>query len=240
MIKRLFILALSSLMLACSPAEKIVYVDVNGQSVLKPGESGFTYQWIWTPQDLATTELADEISALKTPGDIQNLFFDKYVWKDDYDIREFLSPNTFNARKKGVCSAFARYWQFALSKQGVKADFIAFWSPQFAHAVCVFRGKDTDGNIGWFMGSNRSLVNEPKQDLNEGNPGIDGRANAWIGAAQFFVGDTWTKIEVYDENGKIIWRKLNEKNPKEELTPGNSSKNIFSFSEDINKDKRKK
>lgn len=197
---------------------------------LIPGKSLITHGWKWTPQPDPNAELQQNLGSFKTPGDVEQLFIKQYRWVDDYDTSEFLSPNQFTDRKKGVCTAFARYWQYALAKQGHPSVFVAFWSPQFAHAICVYRGTGTDGSKGWYLASNGDLYNYPAGNLNPENPGFDGMSTAIINSAKFFVGENWQYIQTFDENGKIMqeWRNAKTTSNKP-LAPSTSGRNIFSL-----------
>lgn len=213
---------------ACQPAPTPVVISTPTPipspvvtPIMVPGY-GIKTQWKWTASGIPSDKLKTLSSGFKTPRDISLWLFANHEWDDTYDYTEFISPNQFADGHKSVCTGFARFWIYNLAQQGVHADFVTMYGPNFAHAVAVFRSP-IDGR--YHMGSNQSYYGDANQDLDKNN---EGRDNAIINSAKFFLNDSWNTIEVYDENGRIIETKTNSKVPGSNV-PGSNSKVLFSY-----------
>jgi hypothetical protein len=215
---------LSLLLIGCAqPQTAPVVTPTQAPSLVAPGKSAIPNSWTWGQQTKPTEELTANLAALKTPADIGYFLQTNFPWQDTYDTSVFLSPNDLVKQKYGVCSAFARFWNYALARQGIQSNFIAFWGPNSAHAVCVFFNPTTHK---WEMGSNQYYYGA--SDLAPGVSTLDGKETAIINAAKTFYGDKWSYILVYEEGGQIIQKLTNDKAPTE-FVPGDSSRNIFSI-----------
>lgn len=189
--------ALALLLGACTPTAAMApYTDLGPPPTITPGLSTITTPYVWAPQGPAAGDLAQVLAKLKTPQAIADHLTANYPWQDDYDTLRFLSPAELVEQKRGVCSAFARFWVRALSAQGIRGEFLAFWGPSSAHAVCIFRDPDSGK---WRLASNQSLY---KLDL-----GYD-RDGALAGAAAEFYGSQWGDLLVFDGDSGAVRQRI--------------------------------
>lgn len=186
---------------------------------IAPGATTVTSPYAWPPQGPPTGDLKTILDGLKTPQDISEHLLANYPWRDDYDTTRFLSPAELVEQKRGVCSAFARFWVFALARQGIPSHFIATWGPSSAHAFVVFKDGDH-----WKLASNQYLY---KDSL-----GTE-RDQAIVAGNAEFYGMTWTETQLFDpDSGKVRQPFTNPLAPKTLLplsveVPGKS--NLFSI-----------
>jgi hypothetical protein len=185
-----------------------------------PGQSTLNTPWQWPSQTALTPEQEKEIDSLSDADSIAKYMQKKFVWKDSYDTSVFLSPKQLYDQTYGVCSAFARYWKFALERKGYTAKFIAFWGPNSAHAVCVFR--DKDGVVR--MGSNQFLNLKDLDPQKTGDWDV-----AFKGAAKEWYGEKWSEIFEFDEGAKVNSKIRNENLPPQEYTPYTPGRNVFNI-----------
>lgn len=192
------------------------------QPLIAPGSSTLTHPWKWTPEGASSAELKTTIDNLKTPEQISVFLQNNITWKEDYDTSEFLSPNQVVADKRTVCTGFARFWQYALAKNGYNSHFVAVWGPTSAHAFVVFKFEGQ-----WRLASNQYYYNRPEQKL--GTIGEDYLETAAQKGSIEFYGAGWRMFEIYDANGNITDRKENSTAPTL-ITPGTiPGRNLFSI-----------
>lgn len=177
-------------------------------SRVRPGESVIDNLWAWDRQQTPSDALVAILDREKTPPALASFMQSSYEWRDDYDTGRFLSPDELVSQRYGVCSAFARFWTFALGRLGYKADFVAFWGPSSAHAIAVFR--DAGGT--YRLASNQFFYDS----LDLGHE----RDAAIVRAAQEFYGSQWSVILVFDPEGGVIRQKIvNEALAAAPMTP---------------------
>lgn len=156
-----------------------------------PGHTIITCNIIWNHQLEPSDHLTKIMAKLNSPEDIsRHLLKSGYSWKRNYNIKQFLSPEELVANKGGVCSAFGRFWIFALANIGIKSDLVAIYSNKSAHAIIVFRCPRTNR---YRLTSNQYLY---IVDLGED------RDEAIKKAADEFYSN-WLAIEVYGEDGVL-------------------------------------
>jgi hypothetical protein len=184
------------------------------------GESFVKTDYSWPSDGIVSDGLGLDLDLLKNPSQISKYLVKNYAWKDNYDTRRFLTPNEFFDRKSGVCSAFARFWQYANDRNGTPTKFIAMWGPISSHAVAIFKSDDQR----WRMASNQFYYQ--KEDLDPNNLGSN---TAIVNAAKFFYDNNWSVILIYDDSGTII-DKMTNVYLKTMPNPGSViSKNLFSI-----------
>lgn len=160
---------------------------------LAPGLSLVASPYSWSKQGPPTGKLATVLAVIKAPADVATILQGSYPWQDDYDTMRFLSPDELVSQGRGVCSAFARFWTYALARQGRRAEFIAVWGLTSAHAFAMFR--DADGL--WRLCSNQYLYSQTF--------GYD-RDGAIAGACSEFYGQVggWSEYQVFDPDSGAI------------------------------------
>ena len=171
-----------------------------------PGSSVLSSPYAWTKQGPPTGELKTVLDALVTPEDISEHLLKNYPWQDDYDTMRFLSPAELVAQKRGVCSAFARFWTFALAKQRTRAEFVAVWGPQSAHAYAIFRGDDGQ----WRLVSNQYLYRAPL--------GYE-RDQALAAGNVEFYGNSWSEAQLFDPDSGQVRQVFTNPNAPKTLLP---------------------
>src|ERR1035437_4718978 len=90
-------------------------------------------------QGSPSPKLAHILETFNSPRDISS-FLQAYPWKDSYDYLSVLSPDEFLIQGYGVCTAFARFWCYALTNLKYKSEFITI-TPQDlgnGHAVAMW------------------------------------------------------------------------------------------------------
>lgn len=151
--------------------------------------------WDWEKDGADTPELAAVLAGLETPEAIAAWLQANVEWRDDFDTRRFMSPAATVREKRTVCTGFARFWIRALARIGIKAEFLAVWSPEGAHAVAVAR---INGQFRLF--SNQYYYGAPDQAL-----GYD-RDQAFAAAASEFYGQRWNTLEWWLPTGQRLDR----------------------------------
>jgi hypothetical protein len=188
---------------------------------VKPNTSSISSPWRWTANGIPSTELVS-VTASKTPDQLSTYFQNNYIWKDDYDGVEFLSPNQVVARKSAICSGFARLWQYALEANGYTAHFIAVWAPTGAHAFCIFQY-----NGYWRLSSNMYYYYQPEKTM--GVMGKDYMQTAAINGAIEFYGNKWQTIQIFSDSGQIIDQLDNYSVQQTPAIPGAETKTVFNI-----------
>lgn len=197
----LAVVALASLALgACAPNTYAPIADLGPPPTITPGSSTIVTPWTWPPQGPPTGELAALLERLKTPQAIADHLTASYPWQDDYDTTRFLTPAELVAQRRGVCTAFARFWVRALQAQGIRAEFVSFWGPSSAHAIAIFRDP-ASGH--WRLASNQALY---KNDL-----GLE-RDGALAAAAGEFYGAGWGDLLVFDADSGAVRQRMRNAN----------------------------
>jgi hypothetical protein len=151
--------------------------------------------WDWEREGADTPELATVLAGLETPEAIASWLQTNVEWRDDFDTRRFMAPASTVKERRTVCTGFARFWIRALARLGIKAEFLAVWSPEGAHAVAVAR---INGQFRLF--SNQYYYGAPDQAL-----GYD-RDQAFAAAASEFYGQRWNTLEWWLTTGQRLDR----------------------------------
>lgn len=187
--------------------------------LVAPGGSLIDTPWRWNDQRTPSEALSAAIIDADNPESFQAYLLANVAWRDDYDIAHFLSPNEVVEAGRTVCTGFARTWQAYLgSKFGIRAEFVAFYGPQSAHAVTVFRAPD---------GRFRLTSNQFYYKGLDLDPANEGRDAAIVRSAAEFYGAQWSSIEVYDEGG-VIRQKLTNQALVPAPTAQAAGRNVFS------------
>ncbi len=184
---------------ACTPGTAPI-LDLGPAPDLTPGKSLIVTPFTWPRQGPPDGELAQVLEKLTTPQAIADHLTASYPWQDDYDTSRFLAPAELVAQRRGVCTAFARFWCRALAAQGIRAEFVSFWGPSSAHAVAIFRDPITGH---WRLASNQALYNN---DL-----GLE-RDGALAGAAAEFYGAGWGDLLVFDADSGAVRQRMRNAN----------------------------
>lgn len=214
----LALLALVAGLLGCVPAPSVPATA--STSLSPPGFSLLTHGWDWPKQGAPSPELDQLAGSLTSPKAIADWLMREVEWRDDYDTATFLPPAAVVEARRTVCTGFARFWVYMLARQGIKADFVAFWSQSSAHAVAVFR--DASGR--YRMGSNQNFYEATDLD-----PGNQGREAALIAAAtEFYGAKGWSRVQVYSEHGVILQQVDNALAEAAPLAPAAPGRNLFS------------
>lgn len=203
---------------ACTPAGYAPVGDGGPLPNLAPGLSQIAIPWTWPAQGPPAGKLAALLVQLTTPDAIAAHLQASYPWQDDYDTSRFLTPTELVAARRGVCTAFARFWTFALAAQGIHADFVATWGPSSAHAYAIFR----DPKTGHFrLASNQYLYTN---DL-----GLERDGALAAAGAEFYGSGGWGESLVFDSEGGKVRQRL--KNylaaPMAPLAPAIPGRNLF-------------
>jgi hypothetical protein len=203
---------------ACVPAGTAPVLDLGPAPSLTPGQSLITIPWSWPAQGPPEGELAKLLGTFKSPAAIASHLQAAYPWQDDYDTSRFLTPAELVKQRRGVCTAFARFWTFALQAQGIRSDFIATWGPSSAHAYAIFRDPATSR---WKLASNQYLY---ELDL-----GLERDGAIASAAAEFYGSGGWGESLIFDpDSGKVRQRMKNASAaPMAPLAPAVPGRNLF-------------
>lgn len=116
-----------------------------GNAMPIPGSNAINRPWNWIVQGAPNAELLAADAEITTIDGIDDYMKRHgFVWKDDYDISDFRSPNDVAKLRSTVCTGYARFWIYELNRFGVKAEFVAIYTNDRAHAVAIYRDPKTD------------------------------------------------------------------------------------------------
>lgn len=178
---------------------------VPSQTLMAPGTSTITSNFTWDLQGAPSNNLKGILAGFTDVVSIQQ-FLINFNWDSDYDTTKFLSPDELLINKKGVCTAFARFYLLALEKQGYACSFLTIQGSSSAHAIVLFM--DNDGH--YRCSSNQFYYAKSDFGIFKG-PAI-------IKAAEEFFQADWRAILVYDDSG-VIREKITNTNAS--FTPNN-------------------
>lgn len=160
--------------------------------------------WKWPAPAAPSVELEQALQAYDSPQAVARHLKRDFTFTVDYDYTVFMAPDEFVKRRRGACTAYARYWLAALDRLGLQGDFVVAFGPATSHAMVVF--KDHTGV--YRMVSNDAI--DEARDLDPDRLGLDAAA---MGAARAFYGDAWRAVAVLDDRGQLRRQLLNPQAP---------------------------
>lgn len=188
MLKRVFAVIIASILVGCAQPTQ-TYVP----KPAPPGTSTIKSPWIWPIQQEPSEKLKPILEANKTPETMSEYLQKNIPWVERTDGNIFSSPNQFLDRGTGICSDFARLWQYNFNRNGKFSFFVATWAKDSAHAYTIVKMDNQ-----YHLASNQWYYPE---DLNKSGEGV---RSVLVNAAEFFYGaEDWKETYSFDENGNI-------------------------------------
>lgn len=185
-------------------------------ALLVPGSSTLAMRWTWDPATKPSQALDVLVTSFHSPDDVGAYLASHCDWRDTYDTSHFLSPDELIGQGYGVCTAFARFWAFALERQGYRVDVVSVWGPESAHSIAVWR--DAGGHY-------RLASNQQWSDQTDLGPERDA---AIVRSAVEFFGASWSTILVHDPDSGIIRQRIDHDGvPAADIAP--PGRNIFTI-----------